>query len=57
MSWLGVNEISWLDSTNGVINTIVATALLDFDGDPSTPNDQLELRTVARIIGTEGSRT
>lgn len=54
---LGVNEISGLDSTNGAINTIVATALLDFDGDSLTPNDQLELRTIATILGTDDSST
>jgi len=54
---LGVNEISGLDSTNGVANTLVASALLDFDGDPLTSNDQLRLRTVVRIIGTDGSGT
>ena len=55
---LGVTEIGpGLDSTDGAINSLVATALLDFDGDPLTTNDQLRLRTVARIIGTEGSGT
>lgn len=49
---LGTTEISGLDPTNGASNTIVATVLMDFDGDASVTNDdQLELSTVTNVIG------
>ena len=48
----GLFEVTGLDPTNGFVNSISASVLIDVDGFTTTLDDQLELETSTEVLGT-----